>query len=112
MVEKFKKFITKNNLIKPEDKILLAVSGGIDSMVMAQLFLLTGNKIGIAHCNFSLRAGESDIDQELVQNFAVEHNIQLFSSSRQNLLQEKGIIRPNGCKGVEIQMVRRDKKRI
>ena len=35
MINKFKKFISENNLIKPGDKILLAVSGGIDSMVVA-----------------------------------------------------------------------------
>jgi tRNA(Ile)-lysidine synthase len=75
MRDEFKRFITENNLIKPEDKILLAVSGGIDSMVMARLFLDLNNKIGIAHCNFSLRAGESDKDQELVHHFASEHNI-------------------------------------
>ena len=38
MLQKFKKFIADNNLIKPGDRILLAVSGGIDSMVMTHLF--------------------------------------------------------------------------
>lgn len=75
MVDEFKRFITENSLIKSGDKILLAVSGGIDSMVMARLFLDLKNSIGIAHCNFSLRAGESDKDQELVHHFASEHNI-------------------------------------
>ena len=62
MFDRFKKFIAENNLIKPGDRILLAVSGGIDSMIMADLFLRLGNKIGIAHCNFSLRGKESDKD--------------------------------------------------
>jgi tRNA(Ile)-lysidine synthase len=56
MIDEFKKFIAENNLIKPGDKILLAVSGGIDSMVMAHLFYQQDFKIGIAHCNFSLRS--------------------------------------------------------
>ncbi len=38
MINQFKKFISENNLIKTGDKILLTVSGGIDSMVMAYLF--------------------------------------------------------------------------
>lgn len=75
MLDKFTRFISENSIIKPGDKILLAVSGGIDSMVMARLFLDLNNKIGIAHCNFSLREGESDKDQELVHNYALEHNI-------------------------------------
>jgi tRNA(Ile)-lysidine synthase len=37
MIDEFKKFISENNIIKPGDRILLAVSGGIDSMVMAHL---------------------------------------------------------------------------
>ncbi len=75
MLNKFKKYIAEKNLIKPADRILLAVSGGIDSMVMSQLFLQFENKTGIAHCNFSLRAGESDKDEELVHEFAMKHNI-------------------------------------
>ena len=80
MLEKFKKFVADNNLIKPGDRILLAVSGGIDSMVMTHLFIQTGNRLGIAHCNFSLRAEESDLDEEMVSKYAAEHNIEFFST--------------------------------
>ena len=79
MIDEFKKFIFENNLIKPGDKVLMTVSGGIDSMVMAHLFLKQDYKIGIAHCNFSLRAAESDKDEELVRKFASEHNIPFFT---------------------------------
>lgn len=75
MVVQFKKFIAENNLIKPDQKILLAVSGGIDSMVMAHLFLRTGYITGIAHCNFSLRGEESDNDELFVRKFTEEHKI-------------------------------------
>jgi len=80
MIEEFKKFILENNLIKPGEKILIAVSGGIDSMVMAHLFMNQRFNIGIAHVNFSLRAGESDMDEELVRNFASENKIPFFTS--------------------------------
>ncbi|MCX6254703.1 MAG: tRNA lysidine(34) synthetase TilS [Bacteroidia bacterium] len=79
MLNTFKKFIAENNLIKPGNRILLAVSGGIDSMVMTHLFLQSGYEIGIAHCNFSLRAKESDKDEEMVRKFATEHNIPFYS---------------------------------
>jgi tRNA(Ile)-lysidine synthase len=80
MIDEFKRFISENNLIKPGDKILLAVSGGIDSMVMAHLFHHQDYKIGIAHCNFSLRASESDKDEDMVRQFASDHHIPFYST--------------------------------
>lgn len=79
MIEAFNKFISENNLIKQGDKILLAVSGGIDSMVMAHLFLRRNHKEGIAHCNFSLRGKESDKDEEIVRQFAADNNIPFYT---------------------------------
>ena len=79
MINEFKKFISENNLLNSGDKILLAVSGGIDSMVMAHLFHQQKYNIGIAHCNFSLRGGESDKDEELVHQFAFENNIPFYT---------------------------------
>ena len=43
-------------------KFLLAISGGVDSMVLLDLFSKTNFKYAIAHCNFGLRDNESDID--------------------------------------------------
>jgi tRNA(Ile)-lysidine synthase len=79
MISGFSKFISENNLIKSSDRILLAVSGGIDSMVMAHLFHMLNYKTGIAHCNFSLRGDESDKDEELVRQYASENRIPLFA---------------------------------
>ena len=58
-------------------RFLLAVSGGIDSMCMASLFLASSLKpeFGIATVNFNLRPGDCDLDQELVRNWAAERNI-------------------------------------
>lgn len=66
-------------LIQPGDKVLLAVSGGADSMVMADLFLKSNQPFGIAHCNFQLRGNESDEDEELVKHFAKANQIELHS---------------------------------
>ena len=79
MLNDFQKFIEDNHLADKSDRILLAVSGGIDSMVMANLFIRTGFKIGIAHCNFTLRGHESEKDEELVRLYAANHNIPFYS---------------------------------
>jgi tRNA(Ile)-lysidine synthase len=101
MLQKFKKFVADNNLIKPGDRILLAVSGGIDSMVMTHLFNLTGNEFAIAHCNFSLRAAESDLDEDMVSKYAAEHSIELFSTR----FETKAYARENG---LSVQMAARE----
>jgi tRNA(Ile)-lysidine synthase len=71
MLEKFRLFIQSNDLCQPTDRILLAVSGGIDSMVLLHLFAAAGYTPGVAHCNFHLRGAESDGDEQLVKSVAV-----------------------------------------
>ncbi len=75
MKEEFLKNITDYGHPEKNRRFLLAVSGGIDSMVMVHLFLETGFNIGIAHCNFNLRGEESDGDEKFVQQFAAEHEV-------------------------------------
>ena len=101
MLNEFKKFISENNLVKPGEKILLAVSGGIDSMVMTHLFLQLDNEIGIAHCNFTLRARESDKDEEIVRKYAADHNIPFYSSR----FETKAFAKKNG---LSVQMAARE----
>jgi tRNA(Ile)-lysidine synthase len=59
----FLNYIQENSLVAKNDRILLAISGGIDSMVMADLFVRAGIETGIAHCNFCLRGSESDMNK-------------------------------------------------
>lgn len=54
---------------------LLAVSGGLDSMVMAHLFVQEQIPAAVAHCNFGLRGAESDVDEAFVRQWAVEHHL-------------------------------------
>lgn len=63
---RFEKYIFKTIGIIPKSKILLAVSGGIDSMVMLHLFRQSKIKVEVLHCNFKLRGKDADHDQELV----------------------------------------------
>lgn len=71
----FLAYIKKNALFKPEDKILLAVSGGRDSVLMAQLFKLAGFEFSIAHCNFNLRGDESQRDEAFVKLLATNLDV-------------------------------------
>ena len=66
LLKTFEKYVERHELFSHEDKILLAVSGGVDSMVMLSLFVRLGYNIGVAHCNFCLRGEESDGDTEMV----------------------------------------------
>lgn len=70
LLQNLESFIRKHALFQTGDKILLAVSGGKDSVLMAHLFKLSGFNFGIAHCNFNLRAAESQRDETFVKMLA------------------------------------------
>lgn len=79
MLKKFSTYIKKEELFSKKDAILLTVSGGIDSIVMCELFHQAGLKFGMAHCNFQLRGEESDIDELFVEELAEKYNVQFHS---------------------------------
>ena len=66
LLKAFEKYVERHELFSHEDKILLTVSGGVDSMVMLSIFVRLGYNIEVAHCNFGLRGKESDEDTEMV----------------------------------------------
>jgi tRNA(Ile)-lysidine synthase len=67
MLKVFHDHIARHQLCKATDKILLAVSGGLDSMVMLNLFHQAGYSVAVAHCNFQLRGAESYGDEQFVK---------------------------------------------
>jgi len=75
MLNRFLENITTKKLFEPKQKVLLAVSGGIDSMVMLYLFEKSGFDYGIVHCNFQLRGDESDSDEEFVKRQVLIHGV-------------------------------------
>ncbi len=77
MLSRLRKYIEHHQLLDEQDKILVAVSGGVDSMVLAHLLIRASYQIDIAHCNFNLRGKNSDADEELVRSFA--KNIKLYA---------------------------------
>ena len=78
MLEQFRKYINDNHLINKGDRILVALSGGVDSMVLAELLRREGCDITFAHCNFHLRGAESDGDEQFVREYAERLGVKLF----------------------------------
>lgn len=78
ILERLKHYIENKQLFAKENKVLLAVSGGKDSMLMARLFHDMEQSCIIAHCNFQLRGQESDKDEELVRQYASELGFPVF----------------------------------
>ena len=78
MLTKFQNYIESQHLINKGDRILVALSGGVDSMVLAELLRRCGYDITIAHCNFQLRGKESDDDEQFVREYADKVGVKLF----------------------------------
>jgi tRNA(Ile)-lysidine synthase len=78
MLKTFQQNITDQHLCSRGEKILVAVSGGPDSVVLLDLFDKSGFEISIAHCNFKLRGKESDEDETLVKELAGKYQKAFF----------------------------------
>lgn len=85
-VSLFKKHISDQHLFMAKDKLLLAVSGGVDSVVLCELCKQAGYDFVIAHCNFQLRGAESERDEQFVQQlgekYAVEVKVKKFDTEQ------------------------------
>ncbi|MBC8054747.1 MAG: tRNA lysidine(34) synthetase TilS [Sphingobacteriaceae bacterium] len=77
-LHRFISFIEQNNLFAADEKVLLAVSGGKDSVLMAHLFNEAKFSFGIAHCNFGLRADESDEDENFTRRLAEQFKVEFY----------------------------------
>ncbi|MEP5339561.1 MAG: tRNA lysidine(34) synthetase TilS [Algibacter sp.] len=81
MQERFQKHISRNLHFLKESKLLIAISGGLDSVVLAHLCHKLNLKISFAHCNFNLRGNESDGDQDFVLQLAEDLDLEVFVES-------------------------------
>ena len=81
MLNKLKSFLDEYQLAESNEKLILAVSGGKDSVVMAHLFYQLDYTFAIAHCNFKLRAEDSDSDEKFVEELAHKLNVPFYSQS-------------------------------
>lgn len=101
MLEKLKNNIAHEKLLTSTDRLVLAVSGGCDSMVMLDLFRQMEHDFVVAHCNFKLRGAESDGDETFLRDYCGEHGIELFVQTfetREYAVQE----------GISIEMAARE----
>jgi tRNA(Ile)-lysidine synthase len=110
MLDKFNAFVTTHQLCKKSDKILLTVSGGADSVVMAHLFHNAGYEFAVAHCNFGLRGKESDEDEAFVEKltkdvfgkdfFTVRFDTEAYAKEHKLSIQQ-------AARGIALHMVRK-----
>ena len=79
MQQKIQTYISRYNLFNSGSSILVASSGGVDSMVLIDVLLKLKYNISIAHCNFQLRGKESDEDELFLHDFSMKYNIPFYS---------------------------------
>ncbi|WP_051663845.1 tRNA lysidine(34) synthetase TilS [Dyadobacter crusticola] len=77
-MDSFLTFINQQGWDFNAQRSLLAVSGGVDSMVLMHLFHKHGFQAGVAHCNFGLRGEESDEDERYVRQKAYQYGFEFF----------------------------------
>ncbi len=73
----FQNQVEKYSLFTKKDILLLGISGGMDSMVLAHLLEVCGYRFHLAHVNFGLRGEESDGDEDFIRQYASGRNISL-----------------------------------
>ena len=78
LVQRFQEFIQQQNLFHPKDRLLLAVSGGVDSVVLCELCQQSAYNLTIAHCNFQLRGEESERDEKFVRELGKKYNVEVL----------------------------------
>ncbi len=78
LLELFLSFLKENILLSKNDKTLIAVSGGVDSIVLAHLFHKSRLPFSIVHCNFNLRKEDSFEDEMFVKNLSLKYDVSLY----------------------------------
>lgn len=78
MLENFQQYIQQHHLFQQKDQLILAVSGGVDSVVLTDLCHKAGYQFSIAHCNFQLRGEESDADETFVKTLGEKYKVEVL----------------------------------
>lgn len=78
MINKVAAYISNNNLISKQSKVIVGLSGGPDSMALLHILIVLGYKCIAVHCNFHLREDASNQDEEFVKKWCFENNVPLY----------------------------------
>jgi len=78
MLDQFQSFITKHRIFREGDRLLLAISGGLDSVCLLALLLEMKLKPALAHCNFQLRGADADADEQFVRDLALKYKLSIY----------------------------------
>jgi tRNA(Ile)-lysidine synthase len=78
LLQQFISVVKSNNLFSPKDKLLIAVSGGLDSVILCELCKQAGYDFIIAHCNFKLRGEESERDEQFVRELGKKYGVEVL----------------------------------
>src|SRR5436190_488483 len=75
MLAEVRQFIRHGGLLKPDEPVWVAVSGGVDSMVLLHILRALGHPCSVVHVDHGLRGEESTGDRAFVQGFCDQHGI-------------------------------------
>lgn len=79
LIKQVNKTISQHNLLKKDENVLIALSGGADSVALLRVLLHLGYEVIALHCNFHLRGEESDRDEQFVKELCTSLQIQLYT---------------------------------
>ncbi|HKC69791.1 MAG TPA: tRNA lysidine(34) synthetase TilS [Bacteroidia bacterium] len=100
MIKAFTAYIQKHALFTTNNMLLVALSGGADSMALCELLKATGFSFYVAHCNFTLRGKEADNDEKFVIDYCKKNKIKCFTKKFKTAKYAEN-------KGISIQMAAR-----
>ncbi|MBK8955634.1 MAG: tRNA lysidine(34) synthetase TilS [Saprospiraceae bacterium] len=86
-----RKFIENSKLFSRTSRLLVAVSGGVDSMVLVHALHSSGYQIGLVHVNYKLRKGDSDLDEKLIRDYAAKHALDLHVHTNPGFLSKTNL---------------------
>src|SRR5687768_9044387 len=78
VLKEFLNNTSKCELFTPKQKLLLAISGGVDSIVLAHLLKKGGYNFTLAHCNFQLRGKDSEADEIFCKALAKKLGVKIY----------------------------------